>query len=439
MHLLRSLHNKLCSLCQLLSIRGRRSEERVLANTGSPALLRQLNTDVVLRAIRKSGRVSRADLRRMTSLSRPTINEVVEELLNGELVSELQEDAASRGSRPGPTARLLRFRAERGHLLAIDIGAESTLLKIADLDGSVLEQFRLRSHPFGDLFELIQKWVDASLVRVGSEDLTPRQVVIATPGVVDPTNGHLRLAPQLEGLNATPLVEVLGFDCPTVVENEMHMAVLGEQWKGAAQGAQDIVYLGLGVGISAGIMLQGKIYRGASGSAGEIGYLPLTKNLDFDNDPKNGPGAFEAAAGAQALAALGEQAASSSRGRGLLEFVAGDASKIDASVVSRAAQAGDPTAISLIDQHAAMIARGVASLALVLNPAVVIIGGGLSQAGDTLLVPLKLHLRSLLPEEPPDLVIAKLGDESAAFGALRLAVNLNDERIYANPVTGAAT
>jgi glucokinase len=74
-----------------------------------------------------------------------------------------------------------------------------------------------------------------------------------------------------------------------------------------------------------------------------------------------------------------------------------------------------------------------------LNPAVVIIGGGLSQAGDTLLVPLKLHLRSLLPEEPPDLVIAKLGDESAAFGALRLAVNLNDERIYANPVTGAAT
>jgi predicted NBD/HSP70 family sugar kinase len=408
----------------------------VLANAGSPALLRQLNTGLVLRAIRNNGRVSRADLRRLTSLSRPTINEVVEELLNVELVSELQEDAASRGSRPGPTARLLRFRAERGHLLAIDIGAESTLLKIADLDGSVLDQSRLRSRPFGDLFELIHRWVDASLIRVGSVGPTLRQVVIATPGVVDPTNGHLRLAPQIEGLNVTPLMEVLSFGCPTVVENEMHLAVLGEQWKGAAQGAQDIVYLGLGVGISAGIMLQGNIYRGAFGSAGEIGYLPLTQSL---GNLKNAPGAFESAAGAQALAALGQEAARRSHGTALLDFVAGDISRIDASVVSRAAQAGDPVAIGLIDQHAAIIARGVASLALVLNPAVVIIGGGLSQAGNTLLDPLRLHLRSLLPEEPPDLVIAELADESAAFGALRLAMNLNDERIYANPMTGAAT
>jgi predicted NBD/HSP70 family sugar kinase len=410
----------------------------MLANTGSPALLRQLNTRLVLRAIRDEGHASRTDLRRITSLSRPTINEVVEELLNGELVSELQEDAASRGSRPGPTARLLRFRAERGHLLAIDIGAESTLLKLADLDGSVLEQSRLRSRPFENLFDLIHKWVGASLVRVGSVGPTLRQVVIATPGIVDPTNGQLRLAPQLEGLNTTPLMEVLNFGCPTVVENEMHLAVLGEQWKGAAQGEQDIVYLGLGVGISAGIMLQGNIYRGAFGSAGEIGYLPVAQGLEFRGNLKNAPGAFESAAGAQALAGLGQQTARTSEGRALLELVDGDISKIDASVVSGAAQAGDPAAMSLIDQHAAMIARGVASLALVLNPAVVIIGGGLSQAGETLLVPLKLHLQSLLPEEPPELVIAKLADESASFGALRLAMNLNDERIYANPILDAA-
>jgi len=410
----------------------------MLANTGSPALLRHLNTLVVLHAIRDKGSVSRADLHRITSLSRPTINEVVEDLLNGEVVSELQEDAASRGSRPGPTARLLRFRAERGHLLAIDIGAESTFIKIADLDGCILEQIRLKSRPLENLFERIHKWVESSLVRVGSEGPTLQQVVIAAPGIVDPTNGHLRLAPQLEGLNTIPLMDVLNFGCPTVVENEMHLAVLGEQWKGAAQDAQDIVYLGIGVGISAGIMLQGNIYRGAYGSAGEIGYLPVTQGPEPGGNLKVAPGAFEAAAGVQALAVLGQRAASRSGGRALLELAAGDISMIDASIVSQSAEAGDPVAISLIDQHAAMIARGIASLALVLNPAVIIIGGGLSQAGETLMVPLRLHLQSLLPEKAPDLVIAKLADESAAFGALRLAMNLNNERIYANPMTGVA-
>ena len=246
---------------------------------GSPAVLRYLNTLLVLKAIRERGTASRADLHRITSLSRPTINEVVDDLLNGDVVAELHEDAVSRGSRPGPNARLLRFRAERGHLLAIDLGAESTFLKIADLDGLILKETRLMSQPLENLFELIQRWISTSLDQVGGSEHTLQQVVIGTPGIVDPTNGHLRLAPQLGGLSNAPLDQVLKFSCPTVVESETNLAVLGEQWKGAAQGSQDIVYLGLGVGIGAGIMLEGNIYRGASGTAGEIGYLPVVAEI----------------------------------------------------------------------------------------------------------------------------------------------------------------
>ncbi len=409
----------------------------MLANTGSPALLRQMNITLVLRAIRSNDYVSRSDLHRLTSLSRPTINEVVEDLLNGGVIAELQEDAASRGSRPGPTARLLRFRPERGHLLAIDIDAESTLLKLADLNGTVLEQTRLRSRPFENLLELISGWVTSSLAGLGSREESLQQVVVATPGIYDPTNGHLRLAPQLESLNTVPLADALNFGCPIEIENGMHLAVLGEQWRGAAEGAQDIVYLGLGVGIGAGIMLHGNIYRGAFGSAGEIGYLPVTQGPEDASDLENAPGAFESAAGVQALALLAQEAAARPEGLALRELVSGDISKIDASIVSQAAKARDPLAMRLIDQHAAIIARGVASLALVLNPAVIIIGGGLSQAGETLLTPLRFHLQSLLPEKCPDLVTAKLGYESAVFGALRLAMKLNDARIYANPIVAA--
>jgi predicted NBD/HSP70 family sugar kinase len=320
--------------------------------------------------------------------------------------------------------------------LAIDLGAESTFLKIADLDGLILKETRLMSQPLENLLELIQRWISSSLDQVGGSEHTLQQVVIGTPGIVDPTNGHLRLAPQLGGLSNAPLDQVLKFSCPTVVESETNLAVLGEQWKGAAQGSQDIVYLGLGVGVGAGIMLEGNIYRGASGTAGEIGYLPVVAEIGKVPKSSNSPGVFEAAAGSQALAALAQKAAAGAGGFALLELVDGDISLIDSSVVSRAAKAGDPVAKGLIDQHAAVIARGLAALALVLNPAVIIIGGGLSQAGETLLNPLKSHLKLLLPEEPPDLVLAKLADESVAFGALRLAVNLNNERIYANPLAG---
>jgi predicted NBD/HSP70 family sugar kinase len=403
----------------------------------SPGLLRRLNSAHVLQAVREHGPISRTELAGTTGLSKPTVNQVVERLIEAGFVREGGADGL-RPPRPGRRPRLLTFTADLGHVLGIDIGANKLLVLVADLNGDVLASERRRTaaaerRSADALIATIRATSGRALRAAGIERDALEAVAVGTPGVVDRTSRRITLAPQLPGIEGTHLGRRLrrSFGCPVLVENEVHLSVLAERWRGAARGIDDAVYVQVGVGIGAGILIGGELYRGATGAAGEIGYLPLGD----DSDAPGGLGRFEHAAGGGAFARLGRAAAASGGSPELARLAHGDLDAIDAEAVFGAAARGDEAAARVRDEILGRLARGIAAVACVLDPATVIVGGGLSSAGEPLRGPLEERLHRLVPVAPR-VVLSALGDESVALGAVRRAVQAVDERLFAFAVAG---
>lgn len=399
---------------------------------GSPRLLRRINSAAVLRAIRAGAPISRSDLARATGLSKPTVNGAVELLLESGYLTERVAAVDDRTRRPGPRARLLSFRGDSGHVLGIDIGANKVLAVVADLTGEVLGTVRRLTgarerQTANAILDLVGAATDDALATAGVDRSTLRAVGVGTPGVVDPVSGRVTLAPQLGGWEGIRLASRLqpAFPCSVLVDNEVHLSVLGERWRGSAQGIDDALYVQVGVGIGGGVLIGGDVYRGAGGAAGEIGYLPI-----FDDDGgRDGLGPFEHAAGGTAFARLGRRAAAAGESPALLELAGGDLDAIDAEVVFAAAARSDEAAKRIVDELLQRLARGIASAVTILNPSTVIVGGGVSRAGERLREPLERLIADLVPV-PPRVVLSSLGDESVALGAARLALQAVEERLF---------
>ncbi|MGI8875479.1 MAG: ROK family transcriptional regulator [Egibacteraceae bacterium] len=403
--------------------------------SGPPRVLRHLNRNHVLRVVRESGPISRPAIAQLTGLSRPTVNDVVGELVRGGVVDDGFTEPAS--ARPGPRARLVSFRARAGHVLGVDIGGTKVVVHLADLAGTILATRRARTaaaRSRTDVLRTVRDCADQVIAMAQIPLSSVRAVGVGTPGVVDPATGALALAPQLPDWEGIVLSEELDprLDAPVHVANEVHLAVLGERWRGAARDVRDAVYLHIGVGIGLGILIDDQLYRGSAGAAGEIGYLPLT---DADADRPEGIGALEYAASGAGFARRGRHAAEKPGGERLRELAGGDPDAVSAETIFQALRDGDPVAAGITEELVELLARATASACLVLNPATVILGGGLSQAGAALAEPLARRVRSLVPI-PPRLEISELGDLAVAYGAVRLALDVSDERLYRMSANG---
>ena len=209
--------------------------------------------------------------------------------------------------------------------------------------GAVRRRTSARDRQTADtLLELVGSAADEVLATAEVDRSSLQAVGVGTPGVVDPVSGRVTLAPQLGGWEGIRLASRLepAFPCSVLVDNEVRLSVLGERWRGSAQGIDDALYVQVGVGIGGGVLIGGDVYRGAGGAAGEIGYLPI-----FDDDAeRNGLGPFEHAAGGTAFARLGRRAAARGESPALLELAGGDPDAIDAEVVFAAADGGDEAA-----------------------------------------------------------------------------------------------
>jgi predicted NBD/HSP70 family sugar kinase len=395
---------------------------------GSPGLLRRLNSAAVLHAVRADGPVSRAEIARTTGLSKPTVNLAVELLLEQGYLNEGAELEAPRG--PGRRPRLLRFASGMGHVLGIDIGANKVLVVAADLAGEVLAVERrktgARRRDPDALLALVDDAVSQALDAAGITGESLKAVGVGTPGIVDPASGRITLAPQLTGWEDIELAKRLepAFNCPVLVDNEVRLSLLAERWRGAAQTVDDAFLVQIGFGIGGGVLFGGEVYRGAGGAAGEIGYLPL-----FDDDePRNGLGPFEHAAGGSAFARIARRAAETEP-TALLELAGGDPGAIDAETVFAAAAAGDRVASRVLDDLLDRLARGIAAAIVVLNPSIVIVGGGISRAGERLRGPLERRIQALVPV-PPRVILSQLGDEAVALGGVRLALQQVEQTLF---------
>jgi predicted NBD/HSP70 family sugar kinase len=385
---------------------------------GSPALMRRINAARVLREIRTSGPVSRAELTRITGLSAPTVTNVVKYLLDSGHVRPLTA-ALARSEGRHPT--LYEFCADLQSVLGVDIGADKLVIVLADLDGRVLgkrrrDTSRLTKLGPGELLTLVRMTAAELMAEHDVADSDLLAVGVGTPGVVS-TTGVVTIAPQLDGWEGLDLRSRLAelFGCRVYVEREVILSLLAEQWVGVAQNLDDALFIQLGIGVGAALLVGGNAYRGADGGAGEIGLMPLPGG----QLPRliAGYGPFESVTGGAALARDGAAAARSADGAALLAMA--DGAPVSAAVVFKAAAAGDDVASRIVTEALTILAQGIASLVCALNPRAVILSGGLSRAADAgLRRPLEAKVAALVPF-PPVFLTSSVGEEAVALGAIR--------------------
>jgi predicted NBD/HSP70 family sugar kinase len=245
-----------------------------------------------------------------------------------------------------------------------------------------------------------------------------KQVTFATvgsPGVFDPETGHVALAHALPGWGRTGLVQAVQDELGTKVgfENDVNLAALGEQWLGLGKGVANFVYLHVGTGVGAGLVLRGELYRGQTGSAGEVGYVPI------GGDPRQPAlrrrGALDADAGASGMVATAREL--------------GMRPPLSARNVLAAARRGDPIALRVVAVEAERIALGVAAIVPIVDPELVILGGGIGRNGDLLLEPVTQGLREISPF-PVRIEVSPLGEEATVLGAVWLALQAAQELLF---------
>jgi predicted NBD/HSP70 family sugar kinase len=375
------------------------------ATVGQPSLLRAINRRAVFELVAAEGPVAATRIVRGTGLSKPTVSEVLRQLHELGLVSKVGRTQGQ----VGPSAQLYDVDPKCGSVLAIDVGREWLRVVAADLAGKVIA--RADEHATRRSARHVVEQIDRLVTQVEGEagSSTRRLAVLGTPGVLQPGDSHFALAPQLPGWEQPEIVTSLRerLACPVRFENDVNLAAIGELTRGAGRGVRDFVLVSIGTGLGMAVVLDGKLHRGASGLAGEIAYLPIgpvERATRGRRSTRWHVGPFERLVSSRAVVELAREAG--------LGDVASAAPVIDA------ARNGNAAARAVVATIAERLAQGIAAVAAVLDPELVMLGGGIGTgAGRLLLDPLQQSLEQISPLRPR-FAISELGNTAILDGAV---------------------
>ncbi|QQQ80891.1 ROK family protein [Saccharothrix sp. 6-C] len=380
--------------------------------------MRVLNQRAVLDRLRVGGPATRPRIAQDTGLSKPTVGQALLDLEQHGLVRTTGRTSAG----PGRSAVVYEPNPAAGHVLGVDIGRERIRVAVADLAGSVIARSdeRNRCRSASALVRTVRELAERTVSDAGLSPADLVVKVVGTPGVPDPRDRTLHHAPNLPGWERPGLLDdleaALGADL--VVENDANLAAVGEQAHGAARDVDVFVCVTVGTGIGMGIVVDGRLFRGAHGAAGEVGYLPYLGQSEEDGRRR---GQVEAAAAAESVVALAERHGLAAR---------------SAREVFAAARAGDERALLAVRDEAERLAFVVASVVAVVDPGLVVLGGGVGSNTDLLQEPMEAALRRMTPLVPR-IVAGELGDGAVLSGAI--AIGLRSARDLVFDRRGAVT
>lgn len=386
-------------------------------------IVEKLNKVSVLDLIRKTPEgISRAEIAQLLDVSRSTISVIVDDLIATGLVVERGAGMSRGGRRP----IVLQLNAEAGRVVGVDMGATHLLVVVADLQGNVLAEAEtpldIAQGPEGYLRQTFTL-VDENMRAAQCSLAEVRAIGVGVPGPVIADKGIVSAPPIMPGWDDFAIRQRLQdqWHKPITLDNDADLGALGEWAYGSGQGESNLVYIKIGTGIGCGILLDGKMYHGVLGTAGEIGHVTISE----DGPPCTcgNYGCLEAMAGGRAIAQRAQLAIKAGQRTQLIEM--NHHHEITARDVALAAQAGDAVSQQLLGDAGRHIGSAIASLINLLNPGVVLIGGGVTNAGDFLLGPIRqsVNERTLRPSlRAARIERAGLGRRSIAMGAVSLAL-----------------
>lgn len=375
--------------------------------------LRSANERLLLGRLRAGGAASRAQLARETGLSKPTVSSALAALEQAGLVREAGTHAPERGR----VAVLYAPDPAAGYALGIDIGRDWLRVALADLDGSVVARadVRNRARTSATMADLVVATAHQVVTESGVERERVIQAVVGTPGVYDEENHRVRYAVNLPGWGRAGLFDRMRdqLGLPLDIHNDANLAALGEYAFGAGAGSRLFVYVMIGTGLGMGVVHEGRLFTGAHGAAGEIGFLPWPgrQKPDVLEDAVSGEAVVEAA---RALGMTGP---------------------LTAKDVFDAARHDDPAAAKAVRQEGERLAHTVAAVAAVLDPDLVVLGGGVGHSADLLLRTVRDTLKSLTPLRPK-VAPSALGEDAVLLGSVATALDTARDVVFERRAPG---
>ncbi|HET7014357.1 MAG TPA: ROK family protein [Streptosporangiaceae bacterium] len=369
------------------------------------AVVRVINERAVYEQIRRLGTASASQLVAATGLSKATIGLAFGSLERVGLISQVGHRVGQVGRAP----RLYEIRPDAGRAMAVDVGASWIRLAVADLSGTITARADHRVRTLAAASALADQIGELARTTAADAGVTLADIthtVLGFPGIYEPDADRIMAAPNLPGWEEPGSVAALRAQLGPrfSIDNDVNLATVAEQEHGAGAGAGNFVFVSVGTGIGMGIVIGGELYRGSSGRAGEISYLPVG----------DGPGQLPAP---------------DVRQHGILETVASADGVLSAAKrlgltaasteqVFDAARSGDQAAIQVVHDEASHLARALAAVIAVLDPGLIVIGGGVGGNADLLLDPTKRLLGDLLALSPPPIEMSVLGRDAVVLGGL---------------------
>ncbi|PLT34712.1 ROK family glucokinase [Bacillus sp. V5-8f] len=314
-------------------------------------------------------------------------------------------------------------------IIGVDLGGTTTKIAFISLYGEILHKWEIPtdiSEKGKNITVNIAKAIDAKLEELGEPKNRILGIGMGAPGPVNFINGSIYEAVNL-GWKDYPLKDLLEVETslPAFIDNDANIAALGEMWKGAGNGAKDLVCVTLGTGVGGGIIANGELVHGISGAAGEIGHITVVPE-DGARCNCGKEGCLETVASATGIVRLAEEALADFKGISMLHGVKNNNGKLSSKDIFDSAQQGDQLAVEIIQKVSRYLGLGLANIANALNPEKIIIGGGVSKAGGKLLKPVQDWFRQYaFPRvgESTEIDIATLGNDAGVIGAAWLVKN----------------
>ncbi|WUH93477.1 ROK family transcriptional regulator [Streptomyces sp. NBC_00433] len=396
---------------------------------GTPRVLRAMNDRAALDLLLEHGTLSRTRIGKLTGLSKPTASQLLARLEAAGLVLATGTTAG----RPGPNAQLYSVNPAAAHVAGLDVTTERIRAAVADITGRTVGSFRLPTphHRAGSAVEQVVQALDGAAKAAGLSRSDLHRGVIGTPGAFDPSTGRLRYASHLPGWHSPALLDELAAALPMPLEydNDVNLAAVAEQRIGAARGHDDFVLLWNEEGIGAALMIGGRLHRGWTGGAGEVGFLPVPGTPLVRNVTRTNNGGFQELAGCNAVLRHAREL-----GIGIPDAPLPDAA---ATVLGEAAAAHGESEPGGTGPYAELLARcatgmavGLASVVAVLDPELIVLAGDVAVAGGE---PLRALIQSELAElavPRPRLVLGTVQMHPVLSGALESALATTRDEVF---------
>lgn len=371
--------------------------------------LRHINRTAVLDLLRREGPISRTEISERLEISLPTVMRIIEELLNEQLLKTVDRKEWSGGRRRA----LVEFNAHAHLAIGVDCGGTKMFGALADLSGEIIEEINVptRSSNSDENFDLLMGII---MQLVKSADTTGKNLLgvgVGIPATVNVEQGIVLSSPAL-GWYEFPLFERMKnkFDIPVVLDNDVNLAALGEMWFGSKQAINNLALITVGTGIGAGIIIDGAVYRGSNGAAGEVGFLlPSTAHLGQGRNHQ-GFGPLETLASGTGIAERARKALAGTLSEEQL-------SALTAEDVFDKARQMEPWALQIVDETIDLLSLAVVTLAVCYDPDLIVLGGGVARSADLLIEPIKQRVSASIPFSF-NLVASKLGYRAAVMGSI---------------------